>query len=31
MKIFDGFYHEIFNEVRKEEAIKELIDWLKKH
>lgn len=31
IKIFDGFYHEIFNEVRKEEAISELINWLKNH
>lgn len=30
-KIFEGFYHEIFNEVKKEEAISELINWLKNH
>ncbi len=30
-RIFEGFYHEIFNEVKKEEAISELISWLKKH
>jgi len=31
LKIFDGFYHEIFNEIKNEEAITELINWLKKH
>lgn len=31
LKIFEGFYHEIFNEIKKEEAISELIKWLKNH
>ncbi len=31
LKVFEGFYHEIFNEIKKEEAITELIKWLLKH
>lgn len=31
LKVFDGFYHEIFNELKKEEAILELINWLNTH
>ena len=31
LKVYEGLYHEIFNEVRKEEVIQDLIDWLKKH
>ncbi|MCX7943342.1 MAG: lysophospholipase [Deltaproteobacteria bacterium] len=31
LKIFDGFYHEIFNEIKKDEVINELINWLDKH
>ncbi|MGC9044743.1 MAG: lysophospholipase [Myxococcota bacterium] len=30
-KIFEGFYHEIFNEIKKEEAIEELKNWLRDH
>jgi alpha-beta hydrolase superfamily lysophospholipase len=30
LKIWDGFYHEIHNELEKEEVFKFLIDWLDK-
>ena len=31
LHIFDGFYHEIFNEVEKEKAFNEVKEWMKKH
>ncbi len=30
MKIYDGFYHELFNEVEKEKVFKDIDNWLKK-
>jgi alpha-beta hydrolase superfamily lysophospholipase len=28
--VYEGFYHEIYNEVEKEKAFKDIIDWLEK-
>ena len=28
LKMYEGLYHEIFNEVRKDEVIQDLLDWL---
>jgi len=30
LKIYDGFYHEIYNEVNREEPIRDTIEWLRK-
>ena len=29
LKIYDGLYHEIFNEYPKDEIIKDIDDWIK--
>jgi len=31
LKIYEGYYHELFNEEGKEVVIKDTLDWLKKH
>ena len=28
LKIYEGFYHEIFNEISKEKPLQDLSDWL---
>ncbi len=28
LKIYEGFYHEIYNEVRREEPIRDMLQWL---
>ena len=30
LKVYDGLYHEIFNEVEKDVVIEDLINWLNK-
>lgn len=30
LKMYEGLYHEIFNEVKKDEVIKDLLNWLNK-
>ena len=30
LKIYDGLYHEIFNEVEKDKVIEDLLNWLNK-
>jgi alpha-beta hydrolase superfamily lysophospholipase len=31
LKIYDGFYHEIFNEIGKEQVLADVAQWLEKH
>ncbi len=31
LKIYEGFYHEIYNEVRREEPIRDMLEWLARH
>jgi len=31
LKIYEGYYHELFNEQGREVVIKDVLDWLKKH
>jgi acylglycerol lipase len=31
LKIYDGFYHEIFNEIGKERVFEDVAQWLEKH
>lgn len=31
LKIYEGFYHEIFNEIGKEQVFRDMEDWLEKH
>jgi acylglycerol lipase len=31
LKSYDGFYHEIINEIGKEQVYKDIVDWLQKH
>ena len=31
LKIYDGFYHEIFNEIGKEKVFADMGDWLERH
>ncbi len=28
LKIYDGFFHEVFNEIGKEQVLRDLVDWL---
>ena len=31
LKYWDGFYHEMFNEVEKEKAYQFLLEWIERH
>lgn len=31
LKIYEGFYHEIYNELRREEPLSDMLEWLKRH
>jgi acylglycerol lipase len=31
LKSYEGFYHEIINEIGKEQVYKDIVDWLQKH
>ena len=31
LKIYDGFYHEIFNEIGKEKVFEDVGSWLEQH
>lgn len=31
LKIYDGFYHELFNEIEKQKVFKDMKDWLNRH
>jgi acylglycerol lipase len=31
LKSYDGYYHEILNEIGKEQVYQDIVDWLKKH
>lgn len=31
LKIYDGFYHELFNEYGREEVFRDMEEWLKRH
>jgi len=31
LKIYDGFYHELFNEIGKERVFRDMEGWLEKH
>lgn len=30
LKVYEGFYHEIYNEVRREEPVRDMLAWLKR-
>ncbi len=31
LKLYDGYYHEILNEIGKEQVYQDILDWLQKH